>query len=233
LCTFSTLQKIAIGFPLHLKGYFVPFFARGILALLIGKWVSISKEKQFKLSESEEKYRSLVQTMSDLVLIVNPDGNFTFLNSEFEKLTGYTTQDFIGRPFTEILAPEYKESTVDRFKRGLSGEEIPIYGVELKHKDGKKIPVELKVTSLLDAEGKCIGRIGVARYIRDRKQAEEILRIERDNLRNIFESIEDGIYIVNRQYDILYVNPILVKDFGPYEGVKCYRYLHDRDKICP
>ena len=185
------------------------------------------------LSKSEEKYRTLIQTLTDLVLIVNPDGNFTFLNSEFEKLTGYTTQDFIGRPFTEILAPEYKESTVDRFERGLSGEEIPIYGVELQHKDGKKIPVELKVTSLLDAEGKSIGRIGVARDIRDRKQAEEVLRIERDNLRNIFESIEDGIYIVNRQYDILYVNPILVKDFGPYEGVKCYRYLHDRDEVCP
>ena len=59
------------------------------------------------------------------------------------------------------------------------------------------------------------------------------MRAERDNLRNIFDSIEDGIYIVNQQYDIQYVNPILVKDFGPYEGVKCYRYFHDRDEVCP
>jgi len=66
-----------------------------------------------------------------------------------------------------------------------------------------------------------------------RKRSEETLQIERDNLRSMFESIEDGVYLVNRQYDIQYVNPVLVKDFGPYEGIKCYRYLHDRDEVCP
>jgi len=66
-----------------------------------------------------------------------------------------------------------------------------------------------------------------------RKRTEELLRFERDNLRNIFESIEDGIYIVNQQYDIQYVNHVLVKDFGYYEGRKCYEYFHDRDEVCP
>jgi len=67
----------------------------------------------------------------------------------------------------------------------------------------------------------------------ERKQAEYALRLERNNLRSIFESIEDGIYIVNQQYDIQYVNPVLVKDFGYYEGKKCYEYFHDRDEVCP
>jgi len=67
----------------------------------------------------------------------------------------------------------------------------------------------------------------------ERKQAEDALRIERDNLKNIFEAMEDGIYIVNQQYDIQYVNPVLENDFGPYEGHKCYAYFHDRDDACP
>ncbi|MBW1704985.1 MAG: transporter substrate-binding domain-containing protein [Deltaproteobacteria bacterium] len=208
-----------------------------VLALLVWLWNiklrhEISKRTE-ELQKSEEKYRTLIQTLTDGVFIINRDGRFTYLNPEFEKLTGFPAKDFLGHSFTEILAPEYVKSTVDRFKRGLSGETIPIYEVELKHKDGKNVPVELKVTSLLDAEGKAIGRIGLARDIRDRKQAEEVLRVERDNLHNILESIEDGIYIVNQQYDIQYVNPVLVKDFGPYEGQKCYEYFHDRDEICP
>jgi len=69
--------------------------------------------------------------------------------------------------------------------------------------------------------------------IEERKQVEESLQIERDNLHNIFEAIQDGIYIVNQQYEIQYVNPVLVKDFGSYENVKCYRYFHDRDEVCP
>ena len=48
------------------------------------------------------------------------------------------------------------------------------------------------------------------------KQAEEALRIERENLKNIFAAMEDGVYIVNQQYDIQYVNPVLINDFGPY-----------------
>jgi PAS domain S-box-containing protein len=77
------------------------------------------------------------------------------------------------------------------------------------------------------------GAIITSEDITERKQAKEALQTERDNLRNIFESIKDGIYIVNQQYDIQYVNDVLVKDSGPYEGVKCYRYFHDRDEVCP
>ena len=87
-----------------------------------------------------------------------------------------------------------------------------------------KIPtyeeLEQRIRELEQAEAEC-------------KRMGEALRLERDNLHNIFESMEDGIYIVNQQYDIQYVNSVLVKDFGPYEGVKCYKYFHDLDKVCP
>lgn len=69
--------------------------------------------------------------------------------------------------------------------------------------------------------------------ITERKRAEKALLAERNNLRNIFQSIEDGIHIVNQQYDIQYVNEVLVRDFGPYEGRKCYKYFQDRDEVCP
>ena len=69
--------------------------------------------------------------------------------------------------------------------------------------------------------------------ITKRKQAEEALRTERDKLKQIFEAMDDGVYIVNQDYDIEYVNPVLIADFGPYEGRKCYAYFHDREEVCP
>ena len=66
-----------------------------------------------------------------------------------------------------------------------------------------------------------------------REKAEEALHHEKNKLLGIIESIEDGVYIVNQNYDIEYVNPVLEKDFGPWEGVKCYKYFHDRKKVCP
>ncbi|MEE9566572.1 MAG: response regulator [Desulfobacteria bacterium] len=70
------------------------------------------------------------------------------------------------------------------------------------------------------------------RDIVERKRAEEELRLEHDNLINILESMEDGIYIVNQQYDIEYVNPPVEKEFGPPEGRKCYTYFHHREEVC-
>ncbi|MCP4536580.1 MAG: PAS domain S-box protein [Chloroflexi bacterium] len=81
--------------------------------------------------------------------------------------------------------------------------------------------------NLLNAIAERLGRVI------ERQQAEQALRIERNNLKNIFETMEDGVYIVNQQYDILYVNPVLIKDFGAYEEQKCYEYFHDRTKECP
>ncbi len=144
------------------------------------------KQRENALRVSEEKYRKLVETAQDIVFTLNKNGNFTYLNPEFTNITGFPAQDFMGCHFTEILAPEYIESTIDRFKRGLSGETIPIYEVELQHKDGKTIPVELKVTSFLDPEGKTIGRIGLARDISERKKVVESLRESEEKFRSLF-----------------------------------------------
>ncbi|MHC4507036.1 MAG: hypothetical protein ACYTFI_27430, partial [Planctomycetota bacterium] len=66
-----------------------------------------------------------------------------------------------------------------------------------------------------------------------RGQAEEALRGERDKLVAVFEAMADGVYVVNRQHDIQYVNPPLARDFGSWEGRKCYEYFHDRREACP
>ncbi|MBE9563030.1 MAG: hypothetical protein IMF12_09235, partial [Proteobacteria bacterium] len=64
------------------------------------------------------------------------------------------------------------------------------------------------------------------------KNVGEAFDAEKDKLKNIFEAIQDGIYIVNWECDIEYVNPVLVKQFGPYQGHKCYAYFHNKDEIC-
>jgi hypothetical protein len=45
--------------------------------------------------------------------------------------------------------------------------------------------------------------------------------------------MEDGVYIVNRDYDVEYANKSLIKEFGSYQNLKCFKYLHDEDEACP
>ena len=67
----------------------------------------------------------------------------------------------------------------------------------------------------------------------ERKRAEEILQQERNRLKEILDTMPDGVYILNPQYDIEYINPYLRNEFGPIEGRKCYEYFHGRTEVCP
>jgi len=58
------------------------------------------------------------------------------------------------------------------------------------------------------------------------------LQIESDKLTAVFESMEDGVYVVNKDYDIQYANPAIQETFGLPEGKKCHKYLHDSDEPC-
>ncbi len=63
-------------------------------------------------------------------------------------------------------------------------------------------------------------------------ETERELRLQLDNLRNILEAVSDGIYIVNRDCDIEYVNPVIEREFGKVDGRKCYEYFHGLKEPC-
>ena len=69
--------------------------------------------------------------------------------------------------------------------------------------------------------------------ITERKQAEEELHIQNDNRKNIFESMEDGVCVIDQQYDVHHINPVLIRDFGACDGRKCYEYFHNKADVCP
>jgi len=130
------------------------------------------KKAELALKESKEGHRTLIETITDAVVIVDPEGKLTYLNPEYGRISGHRFEDLIGRSFTELVAPEYIESTLARFRRGLSGEETPIEEISILHKDGSQVPVEINTTTLLDAEGKLLGRVSVLRDISKRKSLE-------------------------------------------------------------
>ena len=50
---------------------------------------------------------------------------------------------------------------------------------------------------------------------------------------SILNTIPHGIYIVNKEFDVQYINSVVEKDFGPVADQKCYQYLHERTEVCP
>ncbi len=168
--------------------------AKGAVATISD--ISWRQQAEEALRGSEEKYRTLTETVTDVIFTVDTEGKFTYVSPQCEEIVGFTGDDLLGRSFTEVLAHEYIEPTVNRFKKGLAGEETPPYEAELLHKDGRRLPVELNMTSLLDFDGQTMGRLGVARDIGERKRMDKALRESEEKYRKLVENVQDGIFIL-------------------------------------
>ena len=189
-------------------------FIRALMFVIVAFVVAMLSEQIAKAGETlrkkKEKYRTVIENINDVVVALDTEGKFTYLSPRFEEATGYLQEDVIGHPFTEIIAPEYRESTVERFRRGLSGETIALYEVELLLKTGKRLPIELSVTTLLNSDGQPVGRLAVARDISERKKTEEKLRLFSHSV----DSSIDGMAMGDLEGRITYVNETFTKMFG-------------------
>jgi formate hydrogenlyase transcriptional activator len=68
--------------------------------------------------------------------------------------------------------------------------------------------------------------------IEQRSRAERFLQQERRKLKRILDSMHDGVYIVDREYGIQYINPAIEKQFGQVHGRKCHQFFHDLSEPC-
>jgi PAS domain S-box-containing protein len=188
--------------------------SQAVGVLFSGEDITKRKQAEEMVLQSEEKYRTIVESINDIVFSLDGKGKFTYLSPRFEVATGYLPEDLIGLSFTEVLAPEYIESTLDSFIRGLSGETIPLYEVELLLRDGRRHPIELNVTSILDAERQPIGRLGVARDISERKKREDKLQRSEALYRTIFEATSVPTAILDEEGTFYRVNAEAAKISG-------------------
>ena len=134
--------------------------------------------------------------------------------------------------FLSILNADTKIIVTKAVDNALSGKAEYDIEFPITFKNSEERFVHAQAIVIRDQDGKPLRMIGSTLDITERKQAEESLRIEKDNLKNIFKAMADGVYIVNEQYDIQYVNPVLENVFGVYNGRKCYEYFHDRTEFC-
>jgi PAS domain S-box-containing protein len=141
------------------------------------------------LCKSEKMYRTLIETTLDLVFIVDKKGMFTYANPRLEALTGYSSHEWTDRSFMDIIAPEFRETALEGFNRGMRGEVNLTCEVEVIHKTGAKTPVEFLTTTLFDLEGKPVGRFAVGRDITERKRTDE----ERLRMNAFLDSIVENI----------------------------------------
>ena len=141
----------------------------------VGYDVTVRKQLESSLKMVEQKYSDLVENADDVICTGDLEGRFITMNKSAELISGYSSSEILGAPFSQFVAPEYRPLLNQMTALKLSGRESTVYEIELLTKDGRRIPMELN-TRLMHANGKPVGVQGIARDIRVRKKLTDKLK---------------------------------------------------------
>ena len=192
------------------------------------------KRAEEALRSSEEKYRTILETMWDGYWETDVRGNFTFVNDAQCRTSGCTRERLIGmnnRQFTSEEEAKKMHQVFNRVYR--TGEPVKSYQFEYTRRDGTKSCNEISVSLMRDTEGKPIGFQGVSRDITERKRAEEALLESEEQYRLSFTNVSDVIFTLNSNLVVSSISPSVERILGYKAEELVNRPIQDLDLIPP
>ena len=181
---------------------------------------------------SEERYKGIIQSTASCIAVYKPteDGmDFIFLdfNPMAEKIDNISKEEVIGKKVTEVF-PGIEKFGLLKILQDVYKSGIPQHFPLAYYKDDKIQGYrENHVYKLSTGE-----IIAVYQDVTQAEIAKKELQAERDKLVSIFEAMVDGIYIIDKDYNLEYINSALKKEFGDVKEKKCYEYFNGVNGPC-
>src|SRR5437764_11820933 len=147
----------------------------------MGKLPPLSHEEDDEepfLHASEQMYRELVENASDLIYVIDLQGNFTSINRAAQRVSGYSQTEALMMNIAQLVSAEYLESARQMIQKALHGEPATTSDLEIVTKNGRRIMLEISHRLFLQ-NGIPRGTHAIARDITDRRRQEVL---ERDRL---------------------------------------------------
>jgi len=192
------------------------------------------KKTEHELQSAEQRYRTIFENSAVAITMADAQERLVSWNKFTEKLLNMDRSDLHLKPVKSL----YLEDEWEKMRGHNVREKGVQHHLETKmlKKGGQVIDVDVSLSVLKDSEGNVTGSIGVIRDITDRKQAEDALRQREHFLEDMYDAIQDGIGVLDQDYNVVRVNNTMEKMHPgkvPLVGKKCYDAYHDRDSICP
>ncbi|MEI6262765.1 MAG: CHASE domain-containing protein [Deltaproteobacteria bacterium] len=202
------------------------FFGGTIISLLLfGLLISLlntrfmaqrmADQLTMHLRESKEKYRLLVENSHDIIYTLTADGVFVFVSPAWTVLLGHPFNQVVGTSFQSFVHPDdipgcmgFLQAVIETGQRQ--------EGVEyrVQHTDGSWYWHTSSGVPFKDEAGAIIGFYGIARDITKHRRLEEALTQIRQNYETFFNTINDFLFVLDDQGNIIHTNTTVIDRLG-------------------
>ena len=172
------------------------------------------KRTEAALRESEERFRSIIQSSSDIIMVLDEQGILTYQSPSTERILGYPPGYFIGRSPMAMVHPD----DIDRVAKDLAdvvqfaNDGLPS-AFRFRKADGTWLDLEALGSNQLHNPG-IRGIVITARDITERKSALEALRAGEERFRLITENTREVIWMMDMNLRFTYINPYIEHNLG-------------------
>jgi PAS domain S-box-containing protein len=198
--------------------------------IVISRDITERENIEQALHDSEERLKSILKSIPDIIYRLDPSGNVTFISAAIERY-GYQVSDLLGKSIIDLVHPEDKERAKYRINERRTGDRrTKSFEIRLISANGQSVYFEDRAQSvpmepvfLLEAEGlyastqpqqhTFVGTQGIARDITDRKRTEGEISM----LAQALKCISECVTVTDLKNKIIFVNDAFLQKYG-YES---------------
>jgi PAS domain S-box-containing protein len=210
------LRKDGTEYPIFVQVRNVPYKGRNVRAVEYRDMTEL-KESENALNKSEEKYRFLADNTLDSIWILELDLVFSYINSAVTRIMGFTPDEWIGSKLSDHCDEDNFRKMMELMQLEMEKpdkSEGIMFQVELLHKKGYRVPVEIICKVITDDNGKPLIIQGTTRDITSRVRSEKALKEGEEKLSAMVANISDVIAIVDKNGINRYKSQNVEKWFG-------------------
>ncbi len=208
-----------------------------LLFIIFGVLVSLISGRQKRV---QENLRVTLKSIGDAFISTDALGNITEMNPVAEKLTGWTIKEAKNQPVSQVFniinakTRAAVESPVFRVLKegkivGLANHTVLI------SRDGTERQIADSGAPILSKNGEILGVVLIFRDVTEEYQLQNAIQENEQFLKGMFESIQDGLLVLNPDLTIRHSNQTMKKWYEhqlPLEGKICYQCFHGKDEHC-
>jgi PAS domain S-box-containing protein len=137
-------------------------------------------QQRRQLAEAERahaQFAAVVESSDDAIISMASDGLVTSWNDGAARLFGHSSEEMQGESIEKTIPPELRQGEAAVRQQVMRGEHVDHYESVRVTRDGRGVPVSVRLSRMLDRAGRIIGISVIARDITERKRVEEALRL--------------------------------------------------------
>ncbi|MHA2065076.1 MAG: PAS domain S-box protein, partial [Candidatus Thorarchaeota archaeon] len=185
------------------------------------------------LRESEERYRTLVETSPDAIILGELDGTILMVNKIAIALSGYEDEaEMIGKTFFDFIIPEQHDKARRILQTRVIGQEAPLEPLQftLTKKNGTTFPVDINASPIRDSDGKPERLVVVIRDVTERAKAQEALQVSQRRVELALKGADLGVWDWDAENDFFHFDEGYARILG-YNISEMGRSYNDWEKL--